>query len=215
MSSPGTRILFRDVKLDGRYKLHLVRVLRRSSPIQQPGHPGPRRPRRTSSSGSTSSDPSAPIDSVAKADVLVNVFRTSPSDSTTREPAEVSSRSLALGGPDGTPAPRADRQPRAAASRRGRHPSRADRSGRRQPCRASRHAGGGERPRPRPAPDDRGGSAGGALRPCREARAERPVLRRRARRPERGGSAPRTPGAVPTGRPASRTRSTRSSGSAR
>ena len=168
-----------------------VRVLRRARRIQQPRHPGPRCARaRTSSSGSISLDPSAPIDSVAKGDVLVNVFRTSPSDSTTREPTEVSVDLSRWAGQTVRLRLAADRQPRAAAGRRGRHPSRADRSGRRQPCRASRHSGGDECSRPRPAPDDRDGSAGGALRPCREARAERPVLRRRARRSERRGPAP-------------------------
>ena len=89
MSSPGTRILYRDVKLDGRYRLHLAAFYAGSAPFSSPD---------TLAHDADANQqfridlirPSAPIDSMAKDDVLVNVFRTSPSDSTTREPAEVS-----------------------------------------------------------------------------------------------------------------------------
>ena len=77
MNGPGTRILYRDVKLDGRFMLHLTVFYAGSAPVQQPRHPGLRRARaRTSSSGSTSSVPRRPSTPWRSGDVLVNVFRT-------------------------------------------------------------------------------------------------------------------------------------------
>ena len=90
MSSPGTRILFRDVKLDGRFKLHLSVFYEGLGEFSSPDTLAHDAPDANQQFRIDLLDPAAPIDSVAKADVLVNVFRTSPSDSTTREPAEVS-----------------------------------------------------------------------------------------------------------------------------
>ena len=45
MNGPGTLILYRDVKLDGRFRLHLTRVLRRRRGFQQPADAGLRRAR--------------------------------------------------------------------------------------------------------------------------------------------------------------------------
>ena len=90
MSSPGTRILYRDVKLDGRYTLHLTAFYAGSAPFSSPDTLAHDAPGANQQFRIDLVRPSAPIDSVAKADVLINVFRTSPSDSTTREPGEVS-----------------------------------------------------------------------------------------------------------------------------
>ncbi len=66
MSSPGTRILYRDVKLDGRFTLHLT-VFYAGRAVQQPGDPGPRWPEANQQFRIDLVRPSAPIDSVAKA----------------------------------------------------------------------------------------------------------------------------------------------------
>ena len=68
MNGPGTRILYRDLRLEGRFTLHLTVFYAGTRPVQQPSDPGlSTPPRRTSSSGSTSSVPRRPIDSVAEA----------------------------------------------------------------------------------------------------------------------------------------------------
>ena len=88
-NGPGTRILYRDVKLDGRFKLHMsvfyAGVGGFSSP-QTLAHDEP-------DNQQFRIDvvvPSAPIDSVAHEDVLVNVFKTSAGDPDRREPSSVS-----------------------------------------------------------------------------------------------------------------------------
>ena len=88
-NGPGTRILYRDVKLDGRFKLHLsvfyAGVGGFSSP-QTLAHDEPANQQFRIDVVA----PSAPIDSVADGDVLVNVFKTSAGDPDRREPRSVS-----------------------------------------------------------------------------------------------------------------------------
>jgi CubicO group peptidase (beta-lactamase class C family) len=91
MSGPGTRILYRDVKLDGRLRLHL-------SVFYAAGGGGFRSPRTLAYDEPKTNEqfrvdlvaPSAPIDSVAQADVLVNVFKTSAGDPQRRDPSAIS-----------------------------------------------------------------------------------------------------------------------------
>jgi hypothetical protein len=90
MNGPGTRILYRDVKLDGRLMLHLTVFYAGAGGFSSPetlAHdaPGANQQFRIDLVGL-----SAPIDSVAKGDVLVNVFQTSPGDPDRREPTAVS-----------------------------------------------------------------------------------------------------------------------------
>ena len=89
MNGPGRRILYRDVKLDGRYTLHLTVFYVNAGPLSSP---------ETLDYESTGENqqyridivaPSAPVDSLAAADVLANVFRTSPGDADRREPSAV------------------------------------------------------------------------------------------------------------------------------
>jgi D-alanyl-D-alanine carboxypeptidase len=90
MSGPGTRILYRDVTLDGRFRLHL-------SVFYAAGGGGFSSPRTLAYDEPQTNEqfrvdlvaPSAPIDAVAQADVLVNVFKTSPGDPQRREPSSV------------------------------------------------------------------------------------------------------------------------------
>jgi D-alanyl-D-alanine carboxypeptidase len=87
---PGTRILYRDVKLDGRLKLHLTVFYAgvggfSSPPTLAYDEPGANQQFRIDLVA-----PAAPIDSVARGDVLVNVFKTSAGDPDRREPTAVS-----------------------------------------------------------------------------------------------------------------------------
>jgi hypothetical protein len=89
MNGPGRRILYRDVKLDGRYTLQLTVFFVNTGPLSSPD--------TLDFEGSGENQqfridivaPSAPIDSLAPAHVLTNVFRTSPGDADRREPAAV------------------------------------------------------------------------------------------------------------------------------
>lgn len=86
MNSPGKRILYRDVKLDGRYMLHLIVFYVNAGGFHSPetlDHDtiGSNQQYRIDLVGT-----SAPIDSLAKGDVLVNIFHTSPGDPNRREP---------------------------------------------------------------------------------------------------------------------------------
>jgi D-alanyl-D-alanine carboxypeptidase len=91
MNGPGTRILYRDLRLEGRFSMQLSVFYAGTAPFSSPASlahdtPEPNQQFRIDLVG-----PSAPIDSVAKGDVLVNVFHTSPSDPARRPPTEVSS----------------------------------------------------------------------------------------------------------------------------
>jgi hypothetical protein len=90
MNGPGRRVIYRDLKLDGRYTLRLTVFYVNTGPLSSPET-------LDYESGSENQQfridivaPSAPVDSVAAAHVLVNVFRTSPGDSDRREPSPVS-----------------------------------------------------------------------------------------------------------------------------
>jgi CubicO group peptidase (beta-lactamase class C family) len=89
-NGPGTRILYRDVRLDGRFRLHLSVFYAGVGGFSSPqsldyDEPGANQQFRIDLVAS-----SAPIDSVAPGDVLVNVFATSAGDPDRREPSAVS-----------------------------------------------------------------------------------------------------------------------------
>ena len=169
-NGPGTRILYRDVKLDGRFRLHLSVFYAGVGGLSSPQSLAYDEPGANQQFRIDLVAPSAPIDSVAQGDVLVNVFATSAGDPDRREPSTDQRRRVAVGGPDGAPSPRRYRQQWSTARRRGRHPFRADRRERERPNRASGHQAAGTRPEPRPAPDDGSGRVEGALGPRRQAR---------------------------------------------
>jgi hypothetical protein len=89
-NGPGTRILYRDVRLDGRFRLHLTVFYAGVGDLTTPhtlayDEPGANQQFRVDLVA-----PSAPIDSVAHGDVLVNIFHTSAGDPARREPRAVS-----------------------------------------------------------------------------------------------------------------------------
>ena len=89
MNGPGTLILYRDVKLDGRFMLHLTVFYAGASGFSSPrtlayDEPGDNQQFRVDLVA-----PSAPIDSLARGDVLVNVFKTSTGEPYQREPTAV------------------------------------------------------------------------------------------------------------------------------
>jgi D-alanyl-D-alanine carboxypeptidase len=89
MNGAGTLILYRDVKPKGRFRLHLT--------VFHAGAFGFSSPPTLAYDGPADNQqfridlvaPSAPIDSVAQGDVLVNVFKTSTSEPYEREPTAV------------------------------------------------------------------------------------------------------------------------------
>jgi D-alanyl-D-alanine carboxypeptidase len=89
-SGPGTRILYRDVGLNGRFALHLTVFYIGEAPFSTPDTLAYDLPEPNQQFRIDLIDPSAPIDSVADGDVLVNVFRTSPGDPISLEPTTVS-----------------------------------------------------------------------------------------------------------------------------
>jgi D-alanyl-D-alanine carboxypeptidase len=89
-TGPGTRILYRDVKLDGRFRLHLSVFYAGVGGLSSPhtlayDEAGANQQFRIDLVA-----PSAPIDSVARGDVLVNIFKTSAGDPDARGPTAVS-----------------------------------------------------------------------------------------------------------------------------
>ena len=89
-NGPGTRILYRDVKVEGRFKLHLTVFYAGVGGLSSPrtlayDEPGANQQFRIDLIA-----PTAPIDSVAQGDVLVNIFKTSAADPDRREPSTVS-----------------------------------------------------------------------------------------------------------------------------
>ena len=90
MNGPGTRILYRDLRLDGRFSLQLSVFYTGSGPLSSPATLAYDTPEANQQFRIDLVRPSAPIDSVAKGDVLVNVFGTSPGDPARRQPTEVS-----------------------------------------------------------------------------------------------------------------------------
>jgi hypothetical protein len=89
-NGPGTRILYRDVRLDGRLRLHLSVFYAGVGGLSSPRTLAYDEPRANQQFRIDLVAPSAPIDSVARGAVLVNVFATSASDPERREPTSVS-----------------------------------------------------------------------------------------------------------------------------
>lgn len=87
MNGPGRRILYRDVKLDGRYMLRLTVFYVNTGPLSSPDTLDYEGPDENQQYRVDIVEPSAPVDSVAAAHVLANVFRTSPGDADRREPS--------------------------------------------------------------------------------------------------------------------------------
>jgi D-alanyl-D-alanine carboxypeptidase len=89
-NGPGTRILYRDVKLDGRLRLHLTVFYAGVGGLRSPRSLAYDEPGANQQFRIDLVAPSAPIDSVAKGDVLANVFATSAGDPDRRKPSAVS-----------------------------------------------------------------------------------------------------------------------------
>jgi D-alanyl-D-alanine carboxypeptidase len=89
MNGPGTLILYRDVKLDGRFTLHLSVFHAGASGFSSPRTLASDEPGDNQQFRIDLVAPSAPIDSLAGGDVLVNVFKTSTSEPYQREPTAV------------------------------------------------------------------------------------------------------------------------------
>jgi D-alanyl-D-alanine carboxypeptidase len=90
MNGPGTRILYRDLRLEGRFTLQATIFYTGTAPFSSPATLAYDTPEPNQQFRIDLVRPSAPIDSVAKSDVLVNVFGTSSDDPTRRQPTEVS-----------------------------------------------------------------------------------------------------------------------------
>jgi CubicO group peptidase (beta-lactamase class C family) len=88
VNGPGTRILYRDLRLEGRFSLQLSVFHTGTGPFSSPATLAYDTPEANQQFRIDLLRPSAPIDSVAKGDVLVNVFRTSPGDPARRQPTE-------------------------------------------------------------------------------------------------------------------------------
>jgi D-alanyl-D-alanine carboxypeptidase len=89
MNGPGTRILYRDLRLEGRFTLELTVFYAGVGPFSSPASLAYDTPEANQQFRIDLLGPSAPIDSVAKGDVLANVFHTSPGDPAGRQPTEV------------------------------------------------------------------------------------------------------------------------------
>jgi D-alanyl-D-alanine carboxypeptidase len=88
VNGPGTRILYRDLRLQGRFSLQLSVFYTGTGPFSSPATLAYDTPEANQQFRIDLLRPSAPIDSVAKGDVLVNVFRTSSGDPVRRQPTE-------------------------------------------------------------------------------------------------------------------------------
>jgi CubicO group peptidase (beta-lactamase class C family) len=89
MNGPGTRILYRDLRLEGRFTLQATVFYDGTGPLSSPATLAYDTPEANQQFRIDLVRPSAPIDSVAKNDVLANVFHTSPGDPARRQPTEV------------------------------------------------------------------------------------------------------------------------------
>jgi CubicO group peptidase (beta-lactamase class C family) len=90
MNGPGTQILYRDVRLDGRLRLHLTAFYAGVGGLSSPQSLAYDEPEANQQFRVDVVAPSAPIDSVARGAVLVNIFKTSAADPDRREPSAVS-----------------------------------------------------------------------------------------------------------------------------
>jgi D-alanyl-D-alanine carboxypeptidase len=98
MNGPGTHILYRDLRLQGRFTLQLTVFYTGTGPLSSPKTLAHDAPKANQQFRIDLLSPSAPIDSVAKGDVLANVFHTSPDDPARRQPTEVRLDVSALAG---------------------------------------------------------------------------------------------------------------------
>ena len=89
MDGPGRRILYRDVKLDGRYTLRLTVFYVNAGPLSSPNTLDCESADENQQYRIDIVAPSAPVDSLAAPHVLANVFRTSLGDADRREPSAV------------------------------------------------------------------------------------------------------------------------------
>jgi hypothetical protein len=89
MNGPGRRILYRDVKLDGRYTLRLTVFYVNAGPLSSPNTLDYESAGENQQYRIDIVAPAAPVDSLAAPHVLANVFRTSPGDPDRREPSAV------------------------------------------------------------------------------------------------------------------------------
>jgi CubicO group peptidase (beta-lactamase class C family) len=89
-NGPGTRILYRDVRLDGRFRLRLTVFYAGVGGLSSPKTLDYDEPRVNQQFRIDLVAPSAPIDSVARGEVLANVFKTSTGDPDARAPTAVS-----------------------------------------------------------------------------------------------------------------------------
>jgi D-alanyl-D-alanine carboxypeptidase len=90
MNGPGTRILYRDVRLHGRFRLHMTVFYAGAGPFSSPKTLADNAGKLNQQFRIDILGLSAPIDSVAEGDVLMNVFRTLPGDPKRKEPTDVS-----------------------------------------------------------------------------------------------------------------------------
>ena len=89
MNGPGTRILYRDLGLDGRYRLHVTVFYVNAGELASPETLGYEANEANQQGRIDLVGTSAPLDSLARGDVLANIFHTSPGDPNRREPADV------------------------------------------------------------------------------------------------------------------------------
>ena len=89
MNGPGRRILYRDVKLDGRYTLHLTVFYVNAGPLTSPDTLDYENAGENQQYRIDLVAPSAPVDSMGSPHVLTNVFRTSPGGADSRPPSDV------------------------------------------------------------------------------------------------------------------------------
>ena len=90
MRSPGTRILYRDPKLDDAYTLRLtVFYVNGARDLSSPDTLSHQINEANQQYRIDLIDPSASIDSLAEGDVLANIFRTSPGDPNRLEPTTI------------------------------------------------------------------------------------------------------------------------------
>jgi CubicO group peptidase (beta-lactamase class C family) len=88
MNGPGTRVLYRDLRLEGRFTLQMSVFYAGTGPFSSPATLAYDTREANQQFRIDLLRPSAPIDSVAEDDVLVNLFRTSPGDPAHRQPTE-------------------------------------------------------------------------------------------------------------------------------
>jgi hypothetical protein len=89
MNGPGTRILYREVRLNGRYMLHVTVFYVNAGEFGSPETLAYDINETNQQFRIDLVGTSAPVDSLAQGDVLANVFHTSPGDPDRREPADV------------------------------------------------------------------------------------------------------------------------------